>query len=113
MSGAQWLGKLGFEVERVKTLGRWSSNSVMRYFGEAHVSDLARAKMRLVSERNVLQCQPMGLSAANGPQLGTAAEVERFVAAAMSTDISQCTALADRLLDLQRASAIPGRGVGS
>ena len=106
VSGAQWLGRLGFEVELVKTFGRWSSNSVMRYLGEAHVSDLARAKMRLVKDRNILQCQAMDLVAANGPQLSTAAEVERIVAAAVSTVSAQCSALSDRLLDFQRASGM-------
>ena len=53
VTGAQWLGLLGFGVEHVKTFGRWASDTVVRYIGEAHVSDLARSRRRFITERGL------------------------------------------------------------
>jgi hypothetical protein len=89
VSGAQWLGHLGFSVEQVRTFGRWASDTVIRYLGEAHVSDLARARRRFIREQALLEGQLLAAPAASGPSLQTAAEVERLVQNAI------CQPLAD------------------
>ncbi len=79
VSGAQWLGLLGFGVEQIKTFGRWASDTVVRYLGEAHVSDLARARRRFIREQGLLEGHLLAAPAISGPSMHTAAEVERIV----------------------------------
>ncbi len=37
----RWLGRLGYEVDQIRTFGRWSSDTVLRYLADAHVADMA------------------------------------------------------------------------
>ena len=41
VTGAQWLGSVGFSVDRVKTFGRSLSRAALRYFGESNIVDMA------------------------------------------------------------------------
>lgn len=77
VSGAQWLGLLGFSVEHVKTFGRWASDTVVRYLGDSHISDLARARNRFVRERGLLDSSELPVAISSGPK--AAAEIERLV----------------------------------
>ena len=58
VSGAHWLGALGFSVDQVKTFGRWASDTVLRYLGETHVSDLARSRRRLIRKHGLIDRAP-------------------------------------------------------
>ena len=97
VSGAQWLGLLGFSVEHVKTFGRWASDTVVRYLGEAHVSDLARSRNRFIRERAVLEGLALPASLASGPQLCTPDEAERIVRRAVDQGISSLARQVDEL----------------
>lgn len=79
VSGAQWLGNLGFDVEKIRTFGRWSSDTVVRYLGEAHVSDLAKSRRKAMRDRGLLEGHLLPTPAGNGPQQCTEAEVTRIV----------------------------------
>jgi hypothetical protein len=103
VSGAQWLGQLGFSVEQVKTFGRWASDTVVRYLGEAHVSDLARARRRFIQEQGLLEGHALAEVASSGPSLCTAAEVERLVQQAVGNRVGDLTACVKEL----RAHAAP------
>ena len=46
VTGAQWLGSLGFSVDRVKTLGRWLRGDALRYPGESYIVDTAGVMRR-------------------------------------------------------------------
>ena len=74
VSGAQWLGLLGFGVEHVKTFGRLASNALVRYLGEMHISDLARSRNRFMREHGLLDGAELPAVAGNGPM--AAADVE-------------------------------------
>ena len=79
VSGAQWLGRLGFEVEQIRTFGRWCSDAVVRYLGESHVADMARVRRRGALQRDLVQAMALEAPRASGPQLCTALELERFI----------------------------------
>ena len=53
---------------------------------------MARAKVRALRERAVLDGEPLARPQANGPQLGTAAEVERIVAMAVNVRMEDIAA---------------------
>ena len=97
VSGAQWLGQLGFSVEQVKTFGRWASDSVVRYLGEAHVSDLARTRWRFIREQGLLDEQPLAVATASGPSLCTPAEIEKLVLAAFERKVGDLPARVEEL----------------
>ena len=101
VTGAQWLGLLGFGVEQIKTFGRWASDTVVRYLGEAHVSDMARARRRLICEQGLLGSAPLAAPGPSGPACCTEAEVHRLV------QVSVEAAVADVA---QRVEALRQRG---
>jgi hypothetical protein len=98
VSGAQWLGPLGFSVEQVKTFGRWASDTVVRYLGEAHVSDLARARRRFIREQGLLEGHLLATPAISGPSRHTAAEVERIAQESVGAQPSEVIARVEALL---------------
>ena len=79
VSGAQWLGRLGFSVEQIQTFGRWASDVVVRYLGEAHVTDLARTRRGLIRDQAVLDGHALAVTARSGPHLQTPAHIEQLV----------------------------------
>ena len=97
VTGAQWLGLLGFGIEHIKTFGRWASDTVVRYLGESHVSDLARARRRFIRDQGLLEGHELSAVAASGPSLCTPVEVERIVARAVSESLQQSTARVEEL----------------
>jgi hypothetical protein len=88
----------------VRTFGRWASDTVVRYLGETHVSDLASTRRRLTRERGLLECAPLEAPAASGPSMCTAAELERLVEQAVSSRICEVSSRIDALRELARPS---------
>jgi hypothetical protein len=102
VSGAQWLARLGFEVEHIKTFGRWTSDTVLRYLAEAHVEDLSKVRLRTMRERSLLGGYQLEVPAPSGPQLCTSIEVDRIIAEAMNVQMFE---VHQRLNELQSHSS--------
>ena len=105
VSGAQWLGHLGFGVEQVQTFGRWSSDVVVRYLGESHVSDMARTHRQQLRERALLEGQALVTASRSGPQLETTDEVQKIVKDALAGPLAKVTGELDALRARTPASA--------
>jgi hypothetical protein len=102
VSGAQWLGRLGYEVDQIRTFGRWSSDAVLRYLADSHVADMALVRRRgAVRREDLVVAVPLDEPRASGPQLCTALELDKLVSAAVDSRWSEATA---QLRDLQKAS---------
>ena len=97
VSGAQWLGTLGFSVDQVKTFGRWASDTVLRYLGETHVSDLARSRRRLIREQGLLDCAPLAAPGPSGPACYTEEEIQRLVQGAVDSAMAEVSQRVDAL----------------
>ena len=89
---------MGFGVEHVKTFGRWASDTVVRYLGEAHVSDPARSRRRFIREQGLLEGHELAAVANSGPGMCTPAEVERIVQRAVEQSVGSVSARVDELL---------------
>ena len=58
---------------------------VLRYLGDSHVTDMARIKRQSSAQRDALQAFALVAPRASGPQLFTALELEKIVAAAVDS----------------------------
>ena len=94
-------GLVGFEVDQIRTFGRWSSDTVLRYLGEAHVADMAKVRRLSTVQRDAVQSLSLEAPRLSGPQLCTERELERIVEAAVN---SKWSAAASQLRELQAAS---------
>ena len=91
VSGAQWLGRLGFAVEQVQTFGRWSSDVVVRYLGESHVADMAKTRRQQLRDQALLECEPLAVANRSGPLLETKTEVQKLVDEALAGPLATMT----------------------
>ena len=76
---------------------------MVRYLGDAHVSDLAKTRRRLIRDQGLLEGHSLSAPASSGPARCTEAEVQRIV----QESVQEATATLARRVEALRGQSGP------